>query len=168
MTLGRTWSATISVPEQAADRPVYTAPAISPDGTDLYVVFNAFTNRYRHNTTAPRGLVGVVKHANLNGSGTPTGWTTLNRGTVGDPRGTSQNGLTAEFLGDYVYAVATRDYGVGVWNDARRAADCPAIDVWRMSLRTGTTVPTPSPGTDCNKDFGNSDIYGGSYADPTP
>ncbi|MDX6505114.1 MAG: hypothetical protein QOE29_2239, partial [Gaiellaceae bacterium] len=78
------------------------------------------------------------------------------------------NGLTAEFLGDYVYAVATRTLGAAVWNDTRNAADCPAIDAWRMSLRDGTTVPTPAPQQDCAPTFGNSDIYGGSFADPTP
>ncbi len=163
---GTSWSkpTKISTP---GDRPVYTAPAISPDGTDLYVVYNAFTNPYRSTTSTSRNLLGVVLHADVS-SGTPQNWTTLHRSPPGDPRGTSQNGLTAEFLGDYVYAVATRAYGAAVWNDARNAADCPAIDAWRLSLRTGTTVPTPAPGTDCPANFGNSDIYGGSYADPTP
>jgi hypothetical protein len=66
-----------------------------------------------------------------------------------------------------VYAAATRDYGVAVWNDVRNAADCPAIDAWRMSLRTGEAVPTPAPQQDCLATFGNSDIFGGSNADPT-
>ena len=86
----------------------------------------------------------------------------------GDPRGSSQNNLVREFLGDYVYAVATRTYGAAVWNDTRNAADCPAMDAWRMSLRTGTSVPKPAPQQDCPATFGNSDIFGGSYADPTP
>jgi hypothetical protein len=157
---GATWSSPKFI-ETAGDRGYYTAPAISPNGTDVYVVYNAFTTPYRNNTTDTRNLVGVFLHATVGASGTGA-FTELNRGSDGDPRGTSQNGLTAEFLGDYVYAAATRTYGVGVWNDARNAADCPAIDAWRMFLRTGgTTVPRPAPQQDCpSLTFGNSDIYG--------
>jgi hypothetical protein len=83
----------------------------------------------------------------------------VHRSVPGDPRGSTQNGLTAEFLGDYVYAAATRTYGVSVWNDTRNAADCPAIDAWRQSLRVGTTVARPAPQQDCKPTFGNSDIF---------
>jgi hypothetical protein len=66
-----------------------------------------------------------------------------------------------------VYAAATDSYGAAVWNDVRNAADCPAIDAWRMSLRTGEAVSRPAPQQDCPATFGNSDIFGGSYADPS-
>ena len=59
---GNTWSAPRAI-ESAGDRGIYTAPAISPNGTDVYVVYNAFTTPYRTNTTDPRSLVGVVLHA---------------------------------------------------------------------------------------------------------
>jgi hypothetical protein len=58
-----------------------------------------------------------------------------------------------------------------VWNDARNAADCPAIDAWRMSLRTedeSDDVPRPAPQQDCLPKFGNTDIFGWSGLDPTP
>jgi hypothetical protein len=155
---GATWSTPTAI-ETAGDRGYYTAPAISPNGQDVYVVYNAFTTPYRDNTTDPRNLVGVLLHAAVGASGTGA-FTQVHRGADGDPRGTSQNGLTAEFLGDYVYAAATRTYGAAVWNDARNAADCPAIDAWRMSIRTGGTVPRPAPQQDCPATFGNSDIYG--------
>ncbi len=163
---GRSWSPPAAI-QTAGDRGLYAAPALSPDGTDLYVVYNAFTTPYRTNTTSPRSLVGVVKHADVSGSGAPTGWSTLHRGAPGDPRGTSQNNLVGEFLGDYVFAAATRTYGTAVWNDARNAADCPAIDAWRMSLRGSGGVATPAVQSACPPTFGNSDIYGGSYLDPT-
>jgi hypothetical protein len=163
-----TWAAPTSV-ATAGDRGYYSAVGISPNGTDAYLVYNAFTTPFRTNTTAARSLVGVVLHSDIGTGGTPGAWAQIHRGTPGDPRGTSQNGLTAEFLGDYVYAVATRTYGAAVWNDARNAADCPAIDAWRASLQPGNTaLPSPAPKTDCPATFGNSDIYGVSLTDPTP
>lgn len=157
--------------ETQGDRGLFAAPAISPNGRDVYVVYNAFTTPYRSTTTEPRQLVGVVKHADSSTSpATSTGaFSELHRGAPGDPRGSSANALTDEFLGDYVYAVATRTYGAGVWNDARNAADCPAIDAWRMALQTGdTTIAKPAPQQDCQPNFGNTDIFGSSYPDPTP
>src|SRR5438874_6277292 len=167
---GASWSTARPI-ESASDRGYYTAPSISPNGTDVYVVYNAFTTPYQPTTATPRALVGVVKHADSSVSpGTPTGaFTELHRSPPGDPRGSSQNNLVGEFLGDYVYAVATRAYGAAVWNDTRNAADCPAIDAWRQALATGdTSVPRPAPQQQCPPTFGNSDIFGGSYADPTP
>jgi hypothetical protein len=163
---GSTWSTPRNI-ETAGDRGYYTAPAISPNGTDVYVVYNAFTTPYQTDTTTPRNLVGVMLHADVAGNSTGA-FTEIHRGANGDPRGSSQNNLVGEFLGDYVYATATRAYGAAVWNDARNAGDCPAIDAWRMSLRTGGTVTRPAPETDCPPNFGNSDIFGGSFTDPTP
>lgn len=154
--------------ETAGDRGLYTAPSISPNGTDVYVVYNAFTTPYQTTTDTPRSLIGVVLHADVPATGATGAFTSLHRSPPGDPRGSSANALGDEFLGDSVYAVATRTYGASVWNDARNAADCPAIDTWRMSLQTGGSVPRPAPQQDCPPNFGNSDIYGGSYADPTP
>ena len=155
---GGSWSGPTAI-ETTGDRGYYAAPAISPDGSDVYVVYNAYTTPFRDNTTDPRSLVGVVKHAAATSTSVGA-FTEIHRSVPGDPRGSSQNDLTAEFLGDYVYAVATRDYGAAVWNDTRNAADCPAIDAWRMSLRTGSSVSRPAPQADCPATWGNSDIFG--------
>jgi hypothetical protein len=164
---GQDWTDPVAV-ESAGDRGYYTAPAISPDGTDVYLVYNAWLTPYQEDTSAPRLLDGVVKHANVAADGSIGAFTELNRGEEGDARGSSANALDSEFLGDYVYAVATNDYGAAVWNDVRRADDCPAIDAWRMSLVEGTDVPPPAPQQDCPAGFGNTDIFGGAWADPTP
>jgi hypothetical protein len=167
---GSSWAIPRAI-ETAGDRGLFAAPAIAPNGTDVYVVYNAFTTAYRTNTQDPRTLVGVVKHADVS-TATPAGptgpFSELHRGAPGDPRGSSANALDSEFLGDYVYAVATRTYGAAVWNDARDAADCPAIDRWRQALQDGLAPPAPAPQQECPATFGNTDIYGGSYADPTP
>ena len=169
---GSTWSAP-SAAESAGDRGYYSAIAVSPKGTDAYLVYNAFTTPFRNDTTSPRTLVGVVKHADIGANGAPGAWSELHRSPPGDPRGSAQNNLWLEFLGDYVYAVATGTYGAGVWNDTRNAADCPAIDAWRAAaqaaVQNGTAVPAaPAPQQDCPATFGNSDIFGGSFPDPTP
>ena len=103
---GATWSAPRNI-ETAGDFGFYTAPAISPNGSDVYVVYNAFTTPFQPTTSTPRSLVGVVLHADV-ASGVTGAFTEIHRGLPGDPRGSSANSLTSEFLGDYVYAVATR------------------------------------------------------------
>jgi hypothetical protein len=164
---GASWTDPSAV-ESPGDRGFYSATAISPDGQDVYLVYNAFLAPYQEDTADPRPLVGVVKHADVAAGGSVGPFAELNRGASGDARASSANALTDEFLGDYVYAVATNDYGAAVWNDARRAADCPAVDAFRFSLVGGPSAPQPAPEQDCPAGFGNSDIFGGSWADPTP
>jgi hypothetical protein len=84
----------------------------------------------------------------------------------GDGRGGSANGLTSEFLGDYNYASAVKDYGIGVWTaDARDASNCSAVDAWRQALADFLTGTGPDPGnppnpaTACPGTFGNIDIW---------
>jgi hypothetical protein len=163
---GVTWFSPRAI-QKPGDRGFYTAPAISPDGDTVYVVYNAFTTAYRTDTSKPRDLVGVVLSASVSGTG-PTGtFSALNRGTPGDARASSANSQISEFLGDYVYAVATRDFGAAVWNDTRNAQDCSAEDTYRENLVLGITPnPKPDPPTDCGSTstFGNSDIYSFSSA----
>ena len=161
---GESWSSPVNG-AAPGDRPDFSAIAISPNGTDVYLVYDAFLTPWQSTTEAARLMQGVVRHANFPSL---ANWATLNRGAVGDARGSSANSGVAEFLGDYNYAVATRTYGAAVWNDVRNAADCPAMDAWRQSLATSDPLPKPAPNSDCPVTFGNSDIYGGSYPDPTP
>jgi hypothetical protein len=112
---GQSWTALRTVEEEIghpADRGYYSAPAISPDGRDIYLVYNAFLEPYKTSTIGAandRPLVGVVTHADVAAGGTVGAFAQLHRSPPGDARGSSQNDLTAEFLGDYVYAAATRD-----------------------------------------------------------
>jgi hypothetical protein len=81
----------------------------------------------------------------------------------GDSRASSANDLTTGFLGDYNYAAATTSSVTAVWNDARNAAVCQAIDAFRDSELTATPGTPPAPGTQCPSTFGNTDIFGGNY-----
>ena len=191
---GSSWTALRQV-EQPGDRGYYAAPAISPDGSDVWLVYNAFLEPFKTSTIGAandRPLVGVVLHAPASAAGVGE-FSLIHRGAPGDARGSSQNNLAAEFLGDYVYAAATRTYGTAVWNDVRNAADCPAVDVYRQALHDeavatgaqtaeaeepggGEDGEVEQPGDDpavapdvqqvCPATFGNSDIYGGSYPNP--
>jgi hypothetical protein len=160
---GNSWSTPVAAHE-AGDRPDFPWMAISPDGQDLYIAYMAFLDPWRTTTADPRRMQGVVRHADVSAPGT---WTTLHRGVIGDARGSSANGLTSEFLGDYNHVFATNDFAAAVWNDVRDAAVCPAINAFRQSLVDGSPIPAPAPGTDCLPTFGNSDIFGGVYTDPS-
>jgi hypothetical protein len=181
-------------PVPIAGHPYYVAPAIAPDGSQMYLSYNAFLNDYQDTTATPRSLVGGLLRSSVAADGTPSDWTVVDTGEQGDPRASSQNNIVAEFLGDYVYAIATRTYGAGVYNDVRDAEDCPAVDRYRQAyedgVRAGELPPIaiedspaerdaeeeaapqeaaaaparPSITAQCPADFGNSDIYGATSA----
>jgi hypothetical protein len=186
---GAGWAAPTMV-ERAGDRGYYSAPSIAPNGSATWLVYNAFTEPFKPSAEGPendRPLVGVVLRATGSGA-----FAEVHRGVAGDARGSSQNNLAAEFLGDYVYSTATRTYSMSVWNDMRGGANCPAIDEYRQELHdeavaTGqrTAEPEEPRGAEdrdrepdqegeepvappvqqvCPATFGNSDIYGWSSA----
>lgn len=173
------------------------AIAIAPDGTAAYLVYNSYPEDWQSDTTRVRPMFGVVRRASINpATGAIGSWSTAITGATGDARGASANGLTTEFIGDYNYAVATRDNGTAAWNDVREAADCPLIDAYRQALvdavlsgaigplpaespktRAAAAIipPTaagqrPAPNDECPQTqesaFGNTDIYAGTVAAP--
>jgi hypothetical protein len=167
---GDTYSAK-AVASEAGDRANFTAVAIAPDGGDVYLVYNAYLDPWRTSTAESRRMLGVVRHADVSAGGAIGAFATLHRGAIGDARGSSANGLTSEFLGDYNYAFATREFGAAIWNDTRAAAVCPAINAFRQSLVDRNPITAPAPNQDCPNTggfFGNTDIFAGTYADPTP
>lgn len=87
-----------------------------------------------------------------------------NRSASGDARGASANSLTAEFLGDYISAVASNTDDSTVWNDVWNATDCPAKDAFRQSLAGGSPIPTPSPRQTPSTAFGNTEVFGWTSA----
>jgi hypothetical protein len=163
---GQIWSSPSNATE-SGDRPDNPAIAISPTGTDVYLVYNAYLQPFQTSTANPRRMQGVVRHADVGPGGTLSGWSTLHRGAVGDARGTTRT-LNREAVYDYNFAAATRTYGAAVWMDVRNAASCDAVNAYRQSLIDGNPIAPPSPLTDCPAQFGNEDIFGGVYSDPTP
>ncbi len=158
---GGAWSDPVAA-QQPGDRPDFPAIAISPDGSDVYLTYDAFLAPWQPTTSTPRPMQGVVRHAVVDRTGTPGVFTTQHRAVSGDARSSSENNLCCEFLGDYNYAAASRTAGFAVWNDVRDAAVCPAMNRYRQSLSSGSPLPRPSPLLDCPRRFGNSDIFGTS------
>ena len=184
---GQSWSNPRQV-EASGDRPDFAFIGISPDGTDLYTVYDAFVDPFREDTTSTRRFQGVTRHSNVNGTNLGA-TTTLDRGAIGDARASSSNALIDEFIGDYNTVVATNDGAVSVFNDARDAAVCPAINEYRQDIvdeggagefgevdergvdadqEPAAEGDTPAPPTDCPPTFGNTDIWSAAVADPTP
>jgi hypothetical protein len=163
---GTSWTAPASV-EQSGDRPDFAFIGLSPNGNDLYVVYDGFSDPFRSDTTSTRQFVGVTRHADVAGTALG-GLTTLDRGSVGDARGSSSNALIDEFIGDYNTVAATNAGAVSVFNDARSAADCPAIDAFRQATFGGTADAPPAPATACAATFGNTDIWSAAVSDPSP
>ncbi len=163
---GATWSTPVNGAE-AGDRPDNPAVAISPNGTDVYLVYNGYLTPFRTSLADPRLMQGVTRHADVGAGGALGSFATLHRGAVGDARGSTRT-LNRELIYDYQYAAAARDYGAVIWIDARDAAVCDAVDAYRQSLLDGSPITAPSPLTDCPAQFGNLDNYSGSFLDPTP
>lgn len=159
---GATWSAPtpVSLP---GDRSLYSAPAISPIGDRLYVVYEADLDPWRGaDMVSPRRYRGVFLTATIGAGGAPSGWSPLLVGAIGDLKGTYPgHDIYQERIGDYVYAAASAASAVGVWTDARDAAVCPAVQAYRAaSLAAGElALPAPWPLADCPATFGNTDIW---------
>jgi hypothetical protein len=160
---GSTWNGpqTVSLP---ADRAMYTAPSISPDGRRAYVVYNADVDPWRgSDMSSPRRYHGVFRQTAVSPGGALTGWSTVYNGPLGDLRASYPgHDIYQERIGDYVYSSASRTYGVGVENDLRNAAICGPVQQYRAeSLGAGAlALPAPWPIRDCRATFGNLDIWG--------
>ncbi|MCZ0985156.1 sialidase family protein [Streptomyces diastatochromogenes] len=166
---GSHWHTPVAV-GRPGDRPLYAAPALSPTGDRAYIAYAAVISPWRgSDVNSPRPYHGVflsapiaVNHHNYGRDDGPGRWTTVYNGPVADLRaGYPGHRLREERIGDYVYAAASRTYGVGVWIDMGNAAVCRPIQDWRgKSLAAGESVfPAPWPLADCPATFGNTNVW---------
>lgn len=159
---GAGWTA--PVPASASgDRPDFSAVAISPGGSTVYVTYDAFLQPYQTTQASARNMQGVVRTAAVT-AGAIGSFGDQSRGASGDARGSAQNGLTLEFLGDYNYIVADDSSPYAVFNDARNEANCTTVDSYRTAFEAALAAgqappPAPDPTTECPPTFGNLDIY---------
>jgi hypothetical protein len=165
---GDTWSAPATV-SLAGDRPIYAAAAMAPDGSSVYVMYEALLDPWRGaDMFSTRGYHGVFRKAAIGANGTPLSWSTLEVGPTGDIRASYPgHDIYQERVGDYVYAAASRTYGVGVWSDVSDASVCSAVQNYRhISFDAGHRVlpGAPWPLTDCPPDWGNVQIRAATSA----
>ena len=137
---GASWAAPRQV-ERSGDRGYYSAPAISPNGTDVWLVYNAFEQPFKISTVGPAneatGRPGPARDGERRG-------------------GRRLRQLTPRYLRRCARVIAERPRsgvprrlrvrggdaqpGVSVWNDVRNAAHCGAVDRF---ARTSTTRRWP-------------------------
>lgn len=155
---GRHWLRSVSAGSVAGKSAFFSSLAVEPSGR-VDVVFLALDERPAG--TAPGA--GVVHYDAYFTRSVTRGstWTKPQRlsSTSSDPDGSTANNLGAQFIGDYITAVADRRGGrlYAVWTDARNAAPCPAVDAFRARTEVAPDVSTSCPAT-----FGNTDIYLGT------
>ena len=131
----------------------FASVATDPSG-NVDVVFQALDDVATG--TAPGA--GVVHYdtyltRSTNGGASFSGPTVISTATS-DPDGSSTNSLGAQFLGDYITAVADASHVYAVWTDSRNATPCAAVDAFRAG-----TAGKPDVITQCPTTFGNTDIF---------
>jgi hypothetical protein len=155
---GLTWSAPVTAGDVKSRSAFFASVATDPSN-NVDVVFQAMDDRPAG--TAPGA--GVVHYdsylsRSTNGGATFSSSQLISTQTS-DPDGSSTNGLGAQFLGDYITAVADASHVYAVWTDSRAATPCAAVDAFRAG-----TAPKPDVITQCATTFGNTDIFLGTVS----
>ena len=150
---GLTWSAPVNAGD-VSGRSAFFASVTTDPSSNVDVVFQALDDVATG--TAPGA--GVVHYdtyltRSTNGGASFSGPTVIST-VSSDPDGSSTNSLGAQFLGDYITAVADASHVYAVWTDSRNATPCAAVDAFRAG-----TGPKPNVITQCPNTFGNTDIF---------
>jgi hypothetical protein len=152
-TGGLTWSTPV-VAGNVSGRSAYFAAVTTDPSGKVSVVFNALDD-VPGGTAPGAGVVHFDAYLtqSTNGGASFSGPLLVSTATS-DPDGSSTNSLGAQFLGDYITAVADSSHVYAVWTDARAATPCAAVDAFRAG-----TATKPDVITSCANTFGNTDIF---------
>lgn len=157
---GLTWSAPVVAGNVSGRSAIFASVSADPSN-NVNLVFQALDDRPA-GTKPGAGVVAYDTYFTQSTNGGTSFGNPVKLSTASsDPNGSSTNGLTAQFIGDYITAVSdSRGRRIfGVWTDSRNATSCPAIDAFRTAPGT---VPRPDVLTECPVTFGNTDIYFGA------
>jgi hypothetical protein len=151
---GGTWTpaaVALDVPGRSA---FFPGVAVSPDGSKVSVATQALDAKPAG--TAPgAGVVHYDSYLAESVSGGAFSAPLKISGFTSDPDGSSTNGLTAQFQGDYNTLISDNQHAWFIWTDARAATPCAAVD----AFRAGGSRPNVT--ASCAGTFGNTDIFVG-------
>ncbi len=154
-TRGETWSTPIPAGDVLSRSAFFASIAADPAGK-VNVVFQVMDDVAADTPPGP----GVVMYDTYFTQSTDGGASFSSPQKIStassDPDGSSTNSLRAQFLGDYITAVADSRGArlFAVWTDSRNATPCEAVDAFRAG-----TEPKPNVIADCATTFGNTDIF---------
>jgi hypothetical protein len=136
-------------------RSAFFASVAADPNNNVHVVFQAMDDVSTGTAPGP----GVVTYdayytQSTNGGATFSPLLLISTATS-DPDGSSTNSLRAQFLGDYITAVADGSHVYAVWTDSRNATSCDAVDAFRV---TQSLADKPNVISQCPITFGNTDI----------
>jgi len=152
---GLTWSTPVVAGNVRGRSAFFASITVAPDGT-VDAVFQALTDVPAGTAPGP-GVVSYDSYLTQSADNGATWSSPVKISTVSsDPDGSSTNSLAAQFLGDYITAVADSSHVYAVWTDSRNASPCAAVDAFRAG-----TGPKPNVITQCPTTFGNTDIFMG-------
>jgi len=160
-SLGKSWSAALPV-SRSSDAAAFPAVALAPNGSWLYVVYEAFLPSRQQplapwqpsTLSGPRSVQGVVRVASLpkleaspksvawGEVDGPTGDARASAGYEGGDKGVGKP-VAAEFLGDYSAIVGMNRRAYAVWTDVSVAVECGRVDTYRQSVTLGKTPEPP-------------------------
>ncbi len=165
---GDDWSVP-TIASEASDRSIYSAPAIAPNGSRVYLVYEGLQDPWRGGDMfLTRRYHGVFRQAAIGANGEIGAFATFENGPLGDIRASFPgHDIYQERVGDYDYAAATRTYGASVWTDVRNASVCGPVQSWRQaSYNAGHRVlpGAPWPIAECSPNWGDVDIYAATTA----
>jgi hypothetical protein len=151
---GGMWTAATTVLDVAGRSAFFPGVAVSPDGKKVTVATQAL-DAVPAGTAPGAGVVHYDSYLveSVGGGAFSTMPLKLSFATS-DPDGSSTNGLTAQFQGDYNTLISDNAHAWFIWTDARAATPCAAVD----AFRAGGARPNPLL---CAGTFGNTDIFVG-------
>ena len=151
---GGTWTAASPVLDVAGRSAFFPGVAVSPNGQKVTVATQA-VDAMAAGTHPGAGVVHYDSYLAESVSG--GAFSSEHKiSASSDPDGSSTNGLTAQFLGDYNTLISDNDHAWFIWTDARAATPCAAVDAFRAGTGGVPNVPASCLGT-----FGNTDIFVG-------